>query len=256
MLDIHIQKYNFVYTSINQQFWECFQQGQGLTGTLNLSLPMKCSVWGKKTLYRVGQEPKNYSFQWTFSSRWVGSDRLWWDLPRHEILVNNKLPSLWEFSSSSKCLRQPFPATKGVERTVIKLPEGFESFFSKVFVLLSHMRKQFYRDQQQHKAESASSTESSPLLLNNSGASWMEQFWLDLIQGVPHLSCFTHCIFIYHLLCFLLTYSSVQPQVKWFIFPHYKNSCGNNIQRSLLLGNKMQAKMSQNFIRQSKLNCR
>jgi len=79
----------------------------------------------------------------------------------------------------------------------------------------------------------------SPLLLKNSGASWIARFWLNLIQRVLCLHCLTDCIFICYLFCFLLTYSSVQPEVKWFIFSHYMHSYGNNIQRSLLLGNKL-----------------
>lgn len=201
---------------------------------------------------------KNYSLQWTFSSRRVGSGRMWWDFPKNEILDKNKTSKFGEFSSSCKCHSQPFPASNSMETRVIKLPGEFGSFFCKFFrsSFLSHMCKHFHRDEDQHRAASANSMESSPLLLNNSGASWVVQFWLNFIQRVPHLSCLTHCIFIHHLLCFLLTYSSVQPQMKWFLFPHYRDSYGNNIQRSLLLGNKMQAKMSQNFIRQSKLNCR
>lgn len=135
-----------------------------------------------------------------------------------------------------------FFAFKGVDTTTIKLPGEFESVFSKFFVLRCHSlidSKQFYRDCEEHKAKTANSIDFCPILLKNSGASWIVQLWLNLIQRVPCLSCLTDCIFIYYLFCFLLTYSSVQPEVKWFIFSHYINSYGNNIQRSLLLGNKL-----------------
>lgn len=76
-------------------------------------------------------------------------------------------------------------------------------------------------------------------IFSNSGASWPAQVWLRLVQRVPPLRCPTDSVFLYYLVCFLLTYSSVQPEVKWFIFSHYMSSYGNNIQRSLSLGNKL-----------------
>lgn len=149
------------------------------------------------TLFTETGTQKSFSLQWTFSSRWVGSGRLWWDFPRNEILGKKTFQVCGNSAQALSALGRHF-----LQLEVLKgeLSNGQEDLglssakFLSFVVFVFHMPKHFSRDWEQHKAKSANSIAFSPSLLNNSGAPWMVQFRLNSHSEssspqLPHSLC-------------------------------------------------------------------